>query len=107
MCEARTHTAHSLRYAPHKFPRLTGLSDDFSHARAAATATSTIRNAQQIPPQLLGTANEVFSAAAPTSAAAHAIDPLIAAAVPPGGDSRETQAHTEMVGTEVLPPTKK
>ena len=39
--EAGTRTARSLSYSPHKFPRLTGMSDDFSHARTFATTTST------------------------------------------------------------------
>jgi len=38
--DARTHSAHSLSYSPHKFPRLMDMSDDFTRARTAATATA-------------------------------------------------------------------
>jgi len=48
--EAGTRTARSLSYSPHKFPRLTGMSDDFSHARAATAARAAISGAGIIRP---------------------------------------------------------
>ena len=103
---ARTDTAHSLSYSPHKFPRLTGLSNDFTHARAAAAATtaavaqSSIIIAQQSPFRLLGNGDEVFSAATPISAAAQAIAPLTTAAVPPGGNTYTLASTLAALPTE-------
>ena len=58
------------------------MTNDFSHARAAAAApTKTTSSAQQRHLRSLGNADEVSSTSTPTPAATHAIDPLIAAAV--------------------------
>jgi hypothetical protein len=38
--EAGTRTAHPLSHSPYKFPRLTGMSDDFPHARTAAAVAA-------------------------------------------------------------------
>ena len=84
--EARTHTAHSLSYSPHKFPRLTDMSDDFSHARAAAEATKTTSSAHQSPLRLLGNGDDVSNVATPTPAATQVTDPLTTAAIPPIGN---------------------
>ena len=82
--EAGTRTAHPLSYSPYKFPRLTGMRDDFSHARAAAAApTRMTSSAEQSPFRLLGNGDDVASAATPTSAADQAIDPLTTAALSP------------------------
>ena len=79
-------TAHSLSYSPYKFPRLTGMSDDFTRARAAAAPTRMTRSAELSPFRLLGNGDEVSSAATPTSAADQAIAPSINIDMPPIGN---------------------